>query len=191
MENIQPLRKYLLLFSLFALSTFCFSQVTEQWLRRYNGPFNGIDAANDLAVDAQGNVYVTGYSEGNGTIYDYNTIKYDAAGNELWVKRYNGPANGEDRANSLAVDASGNVYVTGYSTGNGTSSDYATIKYDTDGNELWIKRYNGPKNDVACFLAVDAAGNVYVTGQSNPCIDFCRSPSLDYLTIKYYTNGNT
>ena len=82
-------------------------------MARYNGPINVTDRASALAVDAAGNVYVTGESFGSGTSYDYATVKYDAGGNQLWVARYNGPDNGEDRASALAVDAVGNVYVTG------------------------------------------------------------------------------
>ena len=49
-----------------------------------------------------------------------------------------------------------------------TSDDYATIKYDTNGNLLWVIRYNGPGNgiDRSSDLVVDSAGNVYVTGYS-------------------------
>src|SRR5262249_24896320 len=128
----------------------------QVWAARY-----GAGAAFAIVVDA-GNVYVTGF--GNG---DYATIKYDVDGNERWVARYNGPGNGVDRAEALAVDAAGNVYVTGWSWGGfGTGFDYATIKYDADGNERWVTRYNGPVNgdDSAKALAADAAGNVYVTG---------------------------
>jgi hypothetical protein len=73
-------------------------------------------------------VYVTGYSIGSGSSYDYATIKYLANGDTAWVRRYNGPGNNEDRPTALAVDDSGNVYVTGY-TWSGTSNDYATVKY--------------------------------------------------------------
>jgi len=119
--------------------------VREAWVARYNGPGNGTDYATALAVDSQGNVYVTGVSEGSGTGRDYATIKYDANGTQLWVRRYNGPGNGWDDAFALAVDRQGNVYVTGWSIGSGTGDDYATIKYvpcpgpcpgDVDGNQL-------------------------------------------------------
>lgn len=98
----------------------------------------------------------------------YATLKYDANGNAIWAARYDGPGNGPDYAGAIAVDQSGNVYVTGGSTGTGGSLDYTTIKYDSAGNQLWVARYDGPasRDDVAVGLAVSASGNVYVTGFS-------------------------
>ena len=158
----------------------------EQWVARYNGPGNSTDIANALAVDATGNVYVTGRSAGSGTFIDYATIKYNSAGLEQWVARYNDPKNSVDIANALAVDATGNVYVTGYSEGSGTSTDYATIKYNSAGAQQWVARYNGPGNsfDEANALAVDATGNVYVTGSSEGS-----GTAFDYATIKYNSAG--
>ncbi len=133
---------------LFALATAGVGQVTEAWIARYNGRAGFQDTARALAVDAAGNVYVTGNSDREEfNTGDYATIKYDAEGNQLWVARYNGPANYIDYPTALAVDASGNVYVTGWSTGAGTLTDYATIKYDSNGKQLWVARYNGAGND--------------------------------------------
>jgi uncharacterized delta-60 repeat protein len=159
----------------------------ELWVARYNSPTDGSDEAYDIAVDTSGNIYVTGESYGSGTARDYATVKYDTDGNELWVKRYNGPGNGDDQAFSIAVDTSGNIYVTGRSYGSGTARDYATVKYDTAGNELWVKRYNGPGNgdDQAFSIAVDTSGNIYVTGKSTGS-----ETGYDYATVKYDTNGN-
>ncbi len=163
------------------------SSGNQLWVRRYNGPGNGVDWARALASDASGNVYVTGQSEGSGTDFDYATIKYGSSGSQLWVARYNGPGNYWDYALALALDASGNVYVTGASWGSHTNEDYATIKYDPEGNQLWVARYNGPGNywDVASALALDASGNVYVTGKS-----IGSGSSADYATIKYDSDGN-
>jgi hypothetical protein len=98
-------------------------------VRRYNGPGNYEDLAAAIVVDGSGNVYVTGWSAGSGTDDDYATIKYGPDGNELWVRRYDGPTNSGDGASAISVDGSGNVYVTGRSIGSGTEHDYATIKY--------------------------------------------------------------
>ncbi|MEO0216878.1 MAG: SBBP repeat-containing protein, partial [candidate division WOR-3 bacterium] len=164
------------------------SNGNQVWVKRYNGPISYYDMAYAIAVDVNGNIYVTGESKGNGTCTDFATIKYDLNGNELWVKRYNGSANYYDSAYSIAVDNSGNVYVTGKSKNNSTYYDYATIKYDTNGNQKWIKTYNGTGNgdDIAYAVVLDSFGNVYVTGESkgSACAD------RDYATIKYDTNGN-
>ncbi len=160
------------------------------WVRRYNGLGNYEDFANDIAVDLNGDVYVTGYTWDDFPFgaYNYTTIKYSPNGDTIWVRRYNGPGDGEDVARSLAVDDSGNVYVTGWSIGIGTSYDYATIKYSPGGDTLWVRRYNGPGNDLdwAQALAVNDSGNVYVTGTSDDIFSIS-----DYATIKYESNGDT
>ena len=152
------------------------------WEKRYNGPGNSGDSASALAVDASGNVVVTGYSIGSGSGYDFYTAKYAAANGALvWEKRYNGPANGNDFANAVVVDASGNVAVTGHSH-NGTDRDYYTAKYAAaDGALLWENRYNGAANgdDIATAIATDRSGNVVATGYSY------NGTNDDYYTAKY------
>src|SRR2546430_1692201 len=73
-----------------------------------------------------------------------NPMSSEGGGQEQWVARYNGPGNSVDEANSIAIDSAGNVYVTGKSFGSGTDYDYATVKYDSFGQEQWVARYNGP-----------------------------------------------
>jgi len=158
----------------------------QQWVARYDGPGHGADVATAVVTDLSGNIYVTGYSIGAGTGYDYATIKYDASGQEQWVARYNGPGNNDDQAEAMAVDGSGNVYVTGWSIGAGGLPNYATVKYSSSGQQLWVARYSGPGNvdDEAHAIGIDNAGNVYVTGQS-----FGAGSRFDYATIKYDTSG--
>ena len=158
----------------------------EQWVARYNGPGNYQDTPKAIAVDAFGNVYVTGYSDGGITSYDYVTIKYNSDGVEQWVERYNNPDNGNDIVYAMALDDFGNVYVTGESYDNDSCLDYKTIKYDENGRRLWVATYNGPGNydDSARAIALDAFGNVYVTGYS-----YGDGTSKDYATIKYNSSG--
>jgi uncharacterized delta-60 repeat protein len=158
----------------------------QQWVARYNGPASSDDMATSIAVDSSGNVYVTGVSTNSGGNWDYATVKYNSAGVQQWASRYNGSGNGDDSPWSIAVDSSGNVYVTGQSTGSGTSLDCATIKYDSTGAEQWVATYNGPGNgnDWAMSIAVDSSGNVYVTGGS-----WGSGTSGDYATVKYNSFG--
>jgi uncharacterized delta-60 repeat protein len=162
------------------------SQVTQEWAARYNGPGNNIDYAYAIAIDGIGNVYVTGWSFSAGSGYDYATVKYSPAGIQQWVQRYNGPGNGDDKAYSIAVDLSGNVIISGYSFGNGTGYDYATVKYNSSGVQQWAIRYNGAAGleDYTFSMAVDNLENVYVTGSSNTT-----SSGYDYATVKYNSSG--
>ena len=148
----------------------------QQWMQTLQGvgQTNGQDdAAIGLALDASGNAYVTG-SVFAGTGYsgktDYLTVKYNSAGVQQWKQQYNGPGNSFDYPTAIAADNAGNVVITGYS--NGIDLDFATIKYNTNGVQQWIARYNGPANsaDIAYALALDNAGNVYVTGSDQKVI---------------------
>ncbi|MEI6948948.1 SBBP repeat-containing protein [Paraflavisolibacter sp. H34] len=154
------------------------------WSGLYNGSANGDDQAVAVAADAQGNVYVTGQSDGLETAGDFVTLKYDTRGSVKWVKRYNGSGNDIDRPADLAVDALGNVYVTGTATGDSSLGDFATVKYDKTGAQLWVAVYDNGGYDEAAALAVDAAGNVYVTGSSPGT-----GTSRDFATLKYSKDG--
>jgi len=113
-----------------------------------------------------------------------------------WVRRYNGPGNGDDKAVALAVDDSGNVYVTGSSFDSATGYDFATIKYYPNGDTAWVRHYNGPDNldDFAVELALDDSGYAYVTGTStNNLLSGCSCPCgfrSEFATIKYTPNGD-
>ncbi|MDQ3022607.1 MAG: SBBP repeat-containing protein [Bacteroidota bacterium] len=147
----------------------------REWVRIYEGTGNFLDVARAMQVDRSGNVYVTGYSTESGQGYNMTTIKYNTYGDTLWKASYHNGLN--DIAFAITFDKSGNVYVTGESDGNGTSDDYATVKYNSFGQQQWVKRYDysGQFADIASKIAVDNAGNLYVTGSSN----------RDFLTIKY------
>ncbi len=159
------------------------------WVKGMGG--TGVDQAWNVAADGKGNVYVTGYFDktanfdpigSGGTLtatggYDVFLVKYDAGGNFVWAKGMGG--NNNDNGQGIAVDDTGNVYVTG-NIGVGTaefnpggsggsvtsagSNDVFLAKYDAGGNFLWAKSMGGTGAEDARAVAIDHAGNVYVTG---------------------------
>ena len=187
--------KTILLYLVLLLSaTLHYSQVTEDWVRTFEGNFGAVPF--DMVIDNLGNVYITGTTGGEiNTGEDYTTIKYSSSGDLQWEAKYNGTANANDEGYAITVDQSGNVYVTGESFGtiNGYDSglDYLTIKYDSQGNEIWAERYNGNNGlinnttDEPTDIAVDDNGNVYVTGTSAPD----GGATQNCLTLKYDASG--
>jgi len=170
----------------FATVAYDASTGSTLWVQRYNGPGNSDDNAYALGVSPDGSkVFVTGPSEGDGTLTDYATVAYNAsAGDPRWATRYNGGANGLDVATALGVATDGaTVFVTGASDGSSTAEDYATLAYNAStGATLWTRRYNDPignSSDFAGALGVSKT-TVFVTGES-----FRAASQFDYATIAY------
>lgn len=147
----------------------------EQWAAQYNGP--DIDNAREIAVDKEGNVYVTGWSWNDSTYFDYITIKYNKLGHQQWAVLYNSITNSYDQARALTVDNSGNVYITGSSEGSGI----ITIKYSSAGNQIWLANYFG---GIGYDIELDKYNNVYLAGYTGS------AGNHNYITIKYDSSGN-
>jgi hypothetical protein len=163
------------------------------WAKSAGG--TGLDEAVSIAVDAYGNNYLAGYFSSFNLIFDSAILtstgsediflaKYNAAGNVVWAIRAGG--NGDDKAYSVAVDASGNIYLAGSFLSStlifGSTTlmnmgyeDIFLAKYDTDGNVFWAKSTGGNGNDYLNSVVVDVFGNTYVTGL------FC-SPTMVFGT---------
>ncbi|MBI3509388.1 MAG: SBBP repeat-containing protein [Bacteroidetes bacterium] len=161
------------------------AQIDVQWVGRYSSAGNNVDRAKKMVVDAAGNSFVVGTSW-NGANYDIVTEKFNTNGVPTWTATYNGTGNAYDEARAIALDPSGNVYVTGYSAGPASNYDIVTIKYNAAGAQQWASRYNGSANgfDEGYDVMADAAGNVYVTGGAE-----VTSNSTDFMTIKYNAAG--
>ena len=156
------------------------SNAVFRWI---NNPLeNLMISPTKTGTDISGNVYVTGQSFNNNIL----TIKYDFNGNEVWQRIYDGPGIGTDRPTDLKIDLAGNVVITGISYGTGSGSDYLTMKYNSFGDSIWVKTYNGTNsnNDESYSLDIDDSNNVYITGRS-----INTGFSWDYATIKYLSNG--
>lgn len=199
---------------------------TYVWARTNPGNVESIQR--DLVVDALGNVYITGvffgtvdFDPGIGVAnitpspYGSNAYiaKYDANGNYIWAK--NIPINASYGNNSLAIDGSGNLYLTGFFTGTnvdfdpgaGTaflssvagSNDIYIAKYDLNGNYLWAKSIGSTGSETGNEMRTDAAGNFFLAGNFSASVDFDPGPGTTVLTstgstdvffTKYDTNGN-
>jgi (2Fe-2S) ferredoxin len=163
------------------------------WSRTFDGAGSYKDGVQDLIVDSIGNIYIAAYSyvtdASNPALnsYDYLLLKYNSNGDLLWSKYYGGNAGYDDFPQSLKLDSSGNAYIAGYSWGVGTYANYATVKYDANGNQMWAKRFSGGNGEILNEVEVDAAGNVYVTGYSNRTSG---GGSEDIVTIKYNAAGD-
>ena len=113
---------------------------TQAWVARYNGPVDVVDGGMAVAVDNSGNVYVTGRSGNTPSTFECTTIKYDSAGNEVWVEKYHGPATSGygDTGWGIAIDKAENIYVTASSRDSLTGDDIAVLKYLPDSTLLWV-----------------------------------------------------
>lgn len=163
---------------------------TQLWLQIYNSG-NGDDRGTAITKDNSGNIIVTGRND-NGSNDDFRTIKYSAAGVLQWSKAYNAPANQNDRALAVTVDASDNVYVTGQTDADNTATtnyDFGTVKYNSAGVQQWARITGSPFNqyDIPAAIVADASGNVYITGKSDQ--DLAITTDNDWMTVAYNTGG--
>lgn len=136
--------------------------------------------------DAAGDVYITGSVYNMMSGYDFYTVKINASNtNVVWDATYNSSGTLNDEAMALAVDSVGNVYVTGYSETSTQGTNYTTIKYDSNGSELWVKNYNASSNgaDTAKAIVLHPNGSVIVSGAS------FNGSNTDVVTLKYDTAG--
>jgi hypothetical protein len=142
------------------------AQIQQAWVARYNnGITNGTNQAVKMALDASGNIYVTGFSQNANTNLGYVTIKYAPNGTELWAARYDSTNFPSATPAALVLDSSNDVIVTGSAL---------TEKYDPNGNPLWTAPYAGTA------LAVDKSADIFVAGFSQ-----------DFGTVKLSPQGSS
>ena len=174
--------------------------VTDGWTVAYAGPDapgtlrNGMTKAvavqKSTTSDAAVAVFATGYTSSASGGQDIYTAKYHpVTGALLWAKTFNGAANLNDQGAAIAVDSSGNVVITGYTTKTATDADVYVAKYaSADGTLLWQKTYAGAGNglDAGVSVAVDASDNVAVAGYG-----FGATGGMDFFAARYSSDGST
>jgi len=177
------------------------------WVKQMGG--TSWEEGYSITTDAGGNVYTTGcfmdtvdFDPGTGTTnltsaggIDIFIQKLDSTGNFLWVKQMGGTYG--CRGESITIDASGNVYTTGwfkdivdFDPGTGTTNftsagdnDIFIQKLDTAGNLLWVKQMGGTSIDYGYSITTDAGGNVYTTGSFMGTVDFDPGAGTNNLTV--------
>jgi hypothetical protein len=204
-------------FVMMGLST---QTMNAQWVLAKSSGGTNSDVSNSVATDTHGNVFITGYFSSSSITFGTTTLindtsgvpdifiaKYDNSGNVLWAKRAGGK--GDDEGKSIATDAWGNVYVTGWFTSDsitfGTTTlvnagagygDIFVVKYDSSGNFKWAKRAGGTNDDKGNGIATDAHGNVVVTGNyfstsiTFDTITLTSAGFQDIYLVKYDSSGN-
>jgi uncharacterized delta-60 repeat protein len=181
---------YSLLSFLIFHTSFSSGQISRQWAATYNGIGDFNDHFNCITTDASGNIYLGGYTVTSDNERDYLVVKLNSSGTLLWSKVFAGSSQGRDEATAIKLDASGNVFVTGFLNQNITGTDYYTMKMNSNGDTLWTASYNYSSAfgyDQANDLSIDNAGNVFVTGFSDA--DPSSATNEDYLTVRYNASG--
>ena len=158
------------------------------------------DYANGVVTDSSGNVYVTGGAKGglDGNTSAGNTdlfmLKYNSSGTKQWTKQLG--SSGRDSANAIAIDSSGNLYVTGmtfwgldWNTSAG-SNDFFVVKYNSSGTKQWTEQLGSASSDIANGVATDSSGNVYLAGVTYGGLDGnSNHDNSDLFVVKYNSSG--
>lgn len=158
------------------------SSGTLLWLQIYNSSYNLADALVYVDLDNAGNFYACGLSYSPAGDADWITVKYNNSGVFQWDRRYNGTQNAADVCSDIEIDSEGNVFVTGYIQRIGSPPfDALTIKYNSNGDSLWVAPYGSGGSQIPRRLLLDNSG-IYV------CTPDLGS-GTDYAIIKYSYSG--
>lgn len=175
---------------------------------------NGNEYVRDVAVDKNGNIYITGEfsnrlffatnsfvtSKGSTDVF---VAKYNPNGNLLWVK--SGGGTSADFAGGIAVDLNSNVVISGIFSGNASfmfediqskgGFDTFIVSYAADGSIKWVRTGSGPGNIISKDVAYDNIGNFVITGYYNLNAEFGNQSissigNEDIFIVKYDVDGN-
>jgi peptidoglycan hydrolase-like protein with peptidoglycan-binding domain len=186
------------------------SSGTFQWVNTYGG--SAFDVGMDITVDSSGNSYITGYFEGTvdfgaGNVTsagaaDIFILKLNSSGAFQWVNIFGGTST--DVGQGIAVDSSGNSYITGsfqgtvdFGSGDITPSgfdDIFVLKVNPSGTFQWVSTFGGTSNDVGEDITVDSSGNSYITGWFRETVDFgagnvTSAGGADIIVLKLNSSG--
>jgi hypothetical protein len=145
-----------------------------RWTRQLGSPED--EQASSVAADAEGNVYIAGWTNGllggsQAGSSDAFVAKYSAEGALRWTRQLG--TSEPDSANGVATDRNGNVYISGSTDGSlgGTNQgfdDAFLAKYSAEGALRWVRQLGTYSDDLGSSVATDGEGNVYISGSGSP-----------------------
>ncbi len=176
----------------------------REWTREWGTSEE--DSGHAVAIDKEGNIFVAGYTDGSidgqtpaGEVNMF-LAKFNNSGTKVWTRQWGSDSFSLEASKGIAVDIAGNVFVTGYTDGEldgNTNAGAACVmcsgmhitqcfhisckdafltKFSPDGTKVWTKQWGTKYNDVGNAVAVDGAGNIYVTGKTGDYTDSQTSP---------------
>ena len=174
------------------------SSGTKQWIIQLGT--SSTDIGRDVSVDSSGNIYVAGYSKGgldgntNSGNADIILMKYNSSGIKQWIIQLG--TSSEEKAGSVFVDLTGNVYMSGYTYGgldgntNSGDMDIIFVKYNSSGTKQWTSQHGTSSFDIGKDVSVDSSGNIYVTGHTVGGLDGnLQNGNGDLFLMKFNSSG--
>lgn len=177
------------------------SDGNQQWIRQIGT--SSLEYAFGDVVDSHDNVYITGATTGSlaapnpGGSMDAYIAKYDSNGNQQWIRQIESPA--FEESYHIAADSHDNVYITGTTTGDlggknagitSITGDPYVAKYDSNGNQLWIKQFGSPGFEDAFGITTDNHDNVIATGWTIGDLGGANAGLYDVWVTKLNSNGD-
>ncbi len=196
MKNLIQIKQIIILSLFVCLTNYAHSQINFIYGNQFG--LNNESVAYNPVTDKYGNVYIAGDTKGaiagqfSGKT-DGFVSKYDSTGNTVWIRQFGTVE--DERITWLALDKTGNVYVTGCTNGligekNFGKEDIFIVKLDANGNMQWKKQYGSDSTDAGNTVYVDSQGYVYVAGATKGTMDDSSSGKADCVILKLDGNGN-
>jgi hypothetical protein len=166
------------------------------WIRQIGTP--GFEFAVSVLVDNSGGVYLSGHTTGNlaganAGLEDVWLAHYDEAGNQTWIRQFG--SREWEFVLATALDHSGGVYVCGGTHGSlagpsAGSQDAWLARYDSAGEQMWIRQFGSSNSEWANSIAIDVLGGILVSGPAICIPDGQPAGKLERWVAHYDSDGN-
>jgi len=160
------------------------SSGVQEWNRTWGEANN--DEGYGIALDSTGNIYVVGINVVTvGTDNDMVLVKYNSFGVQQWNRTWGGGS--DERGYDVAVDDSGNIFVTGItvSFGPGECGTFL-VKYNSSGTQQWNRTWGGTYREYGNAIALSSSGNIYLAGSTGSY----GPPNTNLFLVKFNSSGD-